>query len=64
MNLECNYCQRAFPNEESLELHKTAVSNLKINQSSFVRSNQIFYHGREIKFLWFKRKLTDKEMTL
>ena len=30
MNLECNYCQRAFPNEESLELHKTAVSNLKI----------------------------------
>lgn len=26
MNLECAYCNKKFPNEESLDLHKTAVS--------------------------------------
>lgn len=27
MNLECAYCNKKFPNEESLDLHKTAVSS-------------------------------------
>lgn len=28
MNLECGYCNKKFHNEESLDLHKTAVSNI------------------------------------